>query len=125
MSQKTRRSRSNVRVVAKVVNGATYVLMSTSDGLRCCQNKDITNQKRWERTGALSEMVVRFSRVRDSVVISASSEPNVSRPRLDLRFKTREIFLRSGVDLATSGSWFVRVIRPHNTANTTTGAAMQ
>lgn len=125
MPQETRGARQSTdpsaRVVAMVVNGATYALLSTPNGLMWCQEKYIRKPQRWERTGSLDEMIIRVSRVRDSVEVRVSSDPNVPKPGFDLKFSTRRDFLMSGVKLTTSGSWHVNVTRPqrpHRMAST-------
>lgn len=122
MPQETRSARLDVdpgvSVVAVVVNGATYVLLSTSGGLRWCRDRHIGDPKRWTRTATLHDMIDAVSRARDTVEVYVSTKPNMPRPRLDLKFSTRNGFLKSGLELSTSGTQHVNISRPQRVAST-------
>jgi hypothetical protein len=100
---------ASARVIAKVRNGADYVLLATPTGLKWCLEKYVDDKGKWIPTATLDDFIDSIRGGKDfGVEISASSNPNDPLPIRDRRFMSYSDFARSGFNLVSKGTMEVR-----------------
>ncbi|MBI2052321.1 MAG: hypothetical protein HYT38_01405 [Candidatus Sungbacteria bacterium] len=104
------------RVVARVMNGTVFSILATSRGMVSCLEKYEDDPKRHSRTPSLQEFVVMVR----AIEILLPNNPNVDRPVLTRRIKTKK-FQDSGEDFQNTGGGTVRHL-PAKSARLTTMA---